>query len=1148
MAEKKVMGNHIEKNEKLGYSSNDMGMPMHSAKLNVQQSPLDYLKDNYLSDIEKMSIADIFYSKTFDLFNSFCRENSIDRIDKLTRENLEEFFGTLENQSNRKKMEFKVNHVLEEIGESFSSGIFELQYLNMFHKDTVRETDIEDVFDERKFLIFNEFCQNNGIRTISDLNSNDIVRFSFMKSVGRKKREEVEKRIEEFLFDILGDTEEDCIYSYIKDTYPNDLMEKKITDIFKEYKYTLFRIYCSDNDILTLYELDVDSQRRFFIKFETKESINKAILSILKKEYMSIIKKNVILSKIIPDENFVIEDPNQKNIEKNYFKLVSIDDVLPDKYAAYCCMKEKLKEEGVENLLDVMAYDVSKLKHVSGVGEKRYSEFRDYLENKIHECREIAKIIKNENFVLNDRIYSVVKEKTIREVIVALGLKEERKAYNLDEIGQYQGVKYSDIDDYSLIKNLIDIKDNLEKIVDIKKTVKSLGIQNYSEIDKKILREIIINKKSEEKISHELGLSMEAVRKYEKSIIKRINRILDDRKFSIALRILYNDYRNMDMEKLYDYIDDEDKIIIDIIKSNIVVGIFYIPETDTMSYFQICAVMNNPKKEIDKAPVFGDISYIRSVLSKYREINVDDKTFVELLKNTEYSKILSENGVKLVDNYYYKDNISKICLFEMYLKYYHKEPFRISKESVEEYNKFFSEKFGMNMNMNCRSLEGLGARSENIILVNPRTYSHIDYVGVDEVTVLHMKKILDLRLSRKSCINAKEVYDVMKDYYPEDFYSKHHVYSLINHYFDDYSTSRGNSLDITKKGNKILSKTDVIYDICKENDSIINIKDLKEKTEWSMNRIYNAIDNSEDVIKLGPNKCVIIEDILTNSIKEKIIKISEDAFKEGYAFTNSIYNEYILKDPELRKFVNRYEIIHAKEIASLIKYLNEDIVGNNNFLYKKGQKITSLEDVIKIKFSNYLSRDELKEFLLNCGYSQISIYQTMDRIVSKGIYVQIGKEDFLIKENFDVDDKVKKVLVDFVDSKMDEFRYFIPNKYLDEMSEIIDLEKYSLNQFIISNLLEMEGYRRLFRYKMKNDLDVIVLVEKDSPYKDIDELTHDILEKKYDGEMDEKSVYDFLSEIGIYEKTDDMLFKKMYNDMNINGCIKVDEEGIVSLH
>lgn len=506
---------------------------------------------------------------------------------------------------------------------------------------------------------------------------------------------------------------------------------------------------------------------------------------------------------------------------------------------------------------------------------------------------------------------------------------------------------------------------------------------------------------------------------------------------------------------------------------------------------------------------------------------------------------MCENGVKLVDNYYYKENISKICLFELYLKYYHKKPFRVSSKSAEEYNKFFEEKFDMNMKMNSRSLEGLGSRSENIILVNPRTYSHIDLVGIDEVMILHMKKILDLRLSKKDCVNAKEIYDVMDEFYPDEFYSKHHVYSLINHYFDEYTTSKGNSLDITKKGKKIHSKTDVIYDICKSNSSIIKIKDLKEKTEWSMNRIYNAIDNSDDVIKLGPNKCVIIEDILNDDIKKKIKEIANKALEEGYAFTKSIYSNYILKDKELKEFVNKYDIKQSKEIASLIKYLDDEISGNNNFLYRKNQPIDCLEEAIKAKYFGYITKNELKDFLLQNGYSQISIYQTMDRIVSKGFYVQMDKEKYLVREAFKVNEELLKKVLKFAEDNIGEYGHFIPNIHINKMKSEFDFGEYELNQFTVSNILEGNGYRRLFRYKMKNNLDVVVLVEDKSKYKDIDLLAYDIIKDEYAGDMDEKCVYDFLADKGIYEKTEELIFKKMYNDMNINGCIKVENGKVV---
>lgn len=1143
MGEKKINEIHIDG---IKYNNSSTSSVLDdNGTVDITVSPLEYLQKNYPEKLNRILVGDIFYSKTFGSFNEFCKGKGIEKVKQLDCDVIEEFLENVEGESYKRKLEFKIENTFEEIRECFMNNFFELEYLKRYHKEICEETKIKDIFSERKYLLFNEFCEENSIDSVYNLDCVDLIRFGFCKSVGKKKKLEIVSKIEQFLLEILGENEEGCIYKYIKNTYPNDLKERKIPEVFKEYKYIMFRIYCSENDIESLYELDIDAQNSFFTMYELRENKKKMILDALKKEYLAIIKRNAILSKVIPENDFIEEDFEQKNIEKSYFKLESIEDILPDKYAAYEYMKEQLRDDGVENLLDLVGYDVSKLKRVTGVGEKRYAEFREYLEKKVRECREIVNIIKNDSFQLSDKIYNVVAEKTLREVIVALDLNEERKAYNLDEISQYQGVKYMDLDDYGLIKNLIAIKQNLEDIINVEKTIKELDFKNYSEIDRLILEDVVIKKEDVDIVGKRLGISGRKVEEIKKKIVDNINTALEKRKFSVALKIIYEDYRNMDMKKLYDYVDKEDQIIIDIIKANVISGVFYISDTDTMSYFQICAIMNNPKKEIEKSPPFGTIAYIKNVLQKYREIKVDEETFAELLRETEYSKILGENGVKLIDDYYYKENISKISLFEFYLRYYHQKPFRVSSKSAEEYNKFFKKKFDMDVRMNSRSLEGLGARSENIILVNPRTYSHIDLVGIDEVTVLHMKKILDLRLSKKECVNAKEIYEVMDEFYPGEFYSKHHVYSLINHYFDEYTTSKGNSLDITKKGKKIHSKTDVVYDLCKENNSIIGIKDLKEKTDWSMNRIYNAIDNSEEVIKLGPNKCAIIEDILNENIKRKIREISYEALEDGYAFTKSIYSEHILKDNELKRFVNKYNIKEAKEIASLIKYLNEEISGNNNFLYKKNQPIDCLEEAIKKRYFGYMTKSELKDFLLKHGYSKISVYQTMDRIVSKGFYVQMDKEKYLVKEEFNIEeDNLNKVL-DYVKNNIEKYGHFIPNVHIEKMKESIDFGEYDLNQYTISNILEENGYRKLFRYKMKNNLDVVVLVEEKSKYKDIDVLAHDIIENEYDGPMDEKDVYDFLAEKGIYEKIEDILFKKMYNDMNINGCIKVVDGKVI---
>ncbi|MEG0249594.1 MAG: hypothetical protein RR561_00440 [Peptostreptococcus sp.] len=1111
-------------------------------------SPLEYLKESYPADIEKVMVDDIFYSKIYVDFIKYCSCNEIITLYDLSDNHIESFLESIEDSSDRNKIGFKIENVLEDMKESFNRNFFELDYLKDNYEEILRKSLIELVFDARKYLLFREFCAQNGIVTLMDLRKEDLVRFTFSKSIGKRKKEEIILKIEHFLLEILGDDQDGSIFEYIKENYPEDLKELKINDVFKEYKHIMFRIHCEDNDIISLYDLNIAAQKEYFQKFSIKDSKKKLVINALKKEYLSIIKKNLILSSVIPQEKEVgVDECSHINVEKNYFRLIPIESLLPDKYLAYEYMKQKLQDDGVENLLDLMGYDLTKLKYVPGVGEKRYSEFFDHLKENIRSAKETVKVIETEKFLLEDNIYSAVAEKTVWEVVSGVGLKVDRKSYNQDEISQYQGMRYIDIKDYSLIRYLINIKKNLEKIINVEETINELRFSGYNDVEKMVLYDRVIAKKPLEQISKSTGEDIIRLEKIEKSIIENINKVLKEKKFTIALRTIYDNYKRMPIEKLDDYLGENEKILLDLIKANVIYGVFYIKEYESMAYFNLEGIASNADYEIEQIDSFGEIKSLKKIFKKYNQVTVNDTIFTDIIKNSECARFMRENGVQIVDDYYYKDGISKIDLFEFYLKYYHKEPLRLNSKTVPEYNRFFKEKFAIEMKMNSRSLEGLASRSDKIILVNPRTYSHIDLVDIDEVTVLHMKKILDLRLSKKNYVNAKEIYEIMEEYYPGTFYGKHHVYSLINHHFDDYNTSKGNSLDITTKGNQISMKTDVIFDICKENDSIISIKDLKDQTDWSTNRIYNAIDNSERVIKMGPSKCVIIEDILNKEIKEKIKNISLEAFQDGYAFTKKLYSEYILKDEVLSDFVDKYDIKHPKEIASLIKYMNENIVGNNNFLYCKNQDIKSIEDVIRIKYPKYLTVDDLRELLSRFGYSQISIYQTVDRIVNKGIYIQVDKEKFLVKEKFLLDAGEIEKLVKFAKEKTSKNGYFIPKEYIKEIRNNIDFKDFEINQFTVANVLDENGFKKLFRYKMKNAMDVIVLVNKSSEYEDIDELTYDILKNSYDGDMNERDVYDFLSGIGIYEPIEDPLYKKMYNDMKMNGYISVDDEGSVVL-
>lgn len=1110
-------------------------------------SPLEYLRENYSEDVKKMVISEVFYSKKFVDFVEFCTKNELYSMYDLKQEEFDSFLDGIQDPTVRNRFGFTINNIINEMASSFGKFFFELEYLKKYHSEHIKDKNIDNVFISRKFLLFRDFCKDNGIKTLIELRKEDIVRFSFNRSVGRKKTDDIVKRIKEFLLQILGDNEDGDVFEYIKDRFPEELTSRPISEVFKEYKFVMFKIYCDEREIENIYELDQESQNMYFEKYDVVENKKKLIKDRLNEVYLEILKENLILKNVDSIDLSTGESGRTRlEIERNYYKSISIDTIIPDKYTAYQNIKRKLEENNVNNLLDLLNYDVTKLKYVSGVGEKRYSEFHEHLEDHIKKAKTFVKEIENEKFELDEDIFEIVKDKTIREILNIIGLRIERKAYNEDEISNYQGINYIDIGDYSLVETLISIQKSLNEIINIKKTISDLNLSDYEVVDRLVLERRIIGREPLEIVGEKFGLSAKKVAHVEDKILTNINTSLRERGFIAALKMIFGDERRIEITELEKYINPEDHEFLKILEKNQIEGLFYIEDLESIGYLDVKKLMNDIRIEIKKLPYFGELDDLRVYAERYHKTKISDKVLKNLIKLSERTSVPIEEQLKIFGKYYYKANISKIKLFEFYLRYFHTEPIHLDNKSVSEFNDFFYENFGMRMSMNKRSLEGLAFRSDELILVNPRTYSHIHFADVNEVALTHMKKILDIKLMKKNCVNAREIYEILIDYYPEEFWSKHHVYSLISYHFTDYKTSKGNSLDITLKGKELEEKTNIIYDICKKYDSIVDMKKLKKETEWPTNRIYNAIDNSSEVMKLGPNKCTIVEDILNDEVKAELKKLSEEEFKEGYAFTYPLFNNVVLENPVLAEFVEKYNIDDPKEIASLIKYVNPGIYGNNNFLYRKDQEITTLEEVIRRRHGEVLYRNEIEEFLLSNGYSHISVYQTISRILDKGVYVQVDVDKFVLRESLKVEQEYVDILVKFAKEESAKLGYFIPNNYLETILDL-GVPGDICNQFIITYILSNDGFKVMYRQKMKNNMDVRVLVPEDSKYDSIDHLAYDIIVDEYKGEMNERDLYDFLAEKGIYQKVHEVNFKKMYKDMKQNGYIVVDKKGNITL-
>ena len=1105
---------------------------------------LSHLNELYGESLAHLSIKYIFYNKIYKPFVEFCNNKNIFYMKGLTLGLIKEYVSI--DAEKCENILFQIDSKLIDIEEAFSERFFYLDYLKAHYLELMKKEKVEKVFHERKYLLFNSYCRENNISYMSEIKRETLICFGFGKNIGSKKKYEINKRLKEYLVDIMDDDEKEYLYNYIKNVYSKELMKISIGSVFRESRYVTFKIFCNDRGVNNLYDLTLEIQNEFLNLYDTNDSKKKYFSKLLKNEYLRIVEKYSDSGEEIQIKEIYKNNRERKIIEEKYYKIVSIDDIFEYDYKAFRHIMTQLKLEGISNLYELVNYNKIKFKKLPGVGNKRYTEIKLLIEKKIARVNKIVDILYNEEFVLDDVIISIIKKRSTKEIFSLLDLNKYAEKYPNIKLTDYCNIKYRNIDDIKFAIMLIDVRCKLDSIIDLGKIIDEIEIEKFSKTEMLIFDKVILSRLECEEVSRQENIEINKVKKTLKNIIDKIDHAFEVGKFIDFLFFIYGDSKSGDFSLIEKLINKKDVKLIEIIKSNVVYFMIYDEDRNTINYSDREKELGFLYDELKKLPNYGDKNVLIEVIKNSNKERICGREIDDFIYGGLYKSILDKNGIILYESYYYKANISKIQLFEFYLRYFHTEPFRVNKENTQLYNEFL-DKLGTGYKVNIRSIDGVKIRNKNLILTAPRTYSHIDLVGVDDVTQLHIKNILDNKLSKKKSVNALELYNKINEYYPDSVYNKHHLYSLIDYYFDDYQTSTGNSLDITRKGEKIPTKTDEIYNICKSNGSVMTIRKLIEITNWSNSRICNIIDNSNEVIKLGPYRCAIIRDLIDENIEREFLEEINKSFEDGYCFSIDFYKNNVKNNMVLNNFAIENAIYSHKEISSLIKYFSKDIFGNNNLLFKKDSEIRTIEDVIAKKYTGRITKNELTKFLKDNGYSKITLYKAINKLLERKLFVRISRDEYEAYSKFSVQKDIIQRIDEIAKKSINEKSFFIPKRHISELNSILRFEKYELNQFLITSILELIGYKLISGNK-KNYVDEInVIVDKNSTYCDIDTLIYNILKNDYEGEMHRDNIHDFLMSKGFYSSFVDEYIKKIKREMYINKLISIDDDGIIEL-
>lgn len=1102
------------------------------------------------------------YSKDLDNFFSNLKEEDYIDSNKIKLKYLRKFYKEDKYRAIKTIKELKLRgfEFKEENETSFLSTVFIPEEYNKFIYTDINNQKYKEInkyiFNFLDYVLIEDDRFFNGIPIKGFKNYNDSIEESVIEKeflrYGYKiisLREYLNMmKIKDYKYYNCYDLIEELIYiSNINKIPFEEITHISIFDIYDNDKYPNLDELLKQNNIYLLSDFitNFNAMESFFNKYK----MNNLVIDILEyfNDYSSKLEleknKNELLNKQIDTL-----DMEREELLSEIYQKSKIEDIFLD-IKGFKSQLNKLNKYKIEYLNE---YNIEIIKNDKF--NKYICDFKEEIEKKID-------YIFSSKFTLDENIYELIQYQSLYEIykilnkldcyfiIDDLNLLEKFKTLLIRDI---HDKKYIDFDKNHRV-NLYKFNEQINNNLDLNKFINKVILSN--DIDARTLQicqDRYINDKTLEETGKRHDITRERVRQITSKIEKKILTLNIQEGLMLIIKFLFNEkiINYSDLEKM---IKIEYKFIFEILKKDKAKNIKYYPLTNRIHLLDKEEFFD--KKDIDKRII--NIIKELDIFGNYDEI-IDSIKILECeigpINNNIIQNIFKKYKIRKVNDKYIrlKDIKTNADRIELYMKTIFQDDLDFSnEETTYKLNRDFLIYFDEKTNRNYRGWEALMIRVDEIILIKPRTYIHINNLNINMPEIDFVKARIDYYLEEKEFIFADKLYSDLKEEFSNLIIkSKHELYSLIKYfYIDDLNFATGNSLKFSKKGTLEKNNTEILYDLCNDYKKPITYEEIIDRTEWSKHRINMAISNSDNIIKFGTEKCTIPENLFEGNEKE-LFKNKVKTFFEDEFTSSKLILDSLIFDEDLSDFIDRNNLTDdTTALTSLIKYLDKNIEGHTVFLYTKNSPVKSIEDLIRFKFPDGFNRKDIIDLLEKYKFSNGSqnlLSNKLDSFIENKEYLPLNREEYIKYKNFTIyEDFIKKIL-EYSEEIYKKNNYIIPNNILNSIKMEIGNTKYGLNQYIITNILKENGYKRVKRFNEDYRYEIIVLVKNNSKYNNLNLLVYDLLRNDYEGEWHEVLIYDYLSEKGFYS-VENIKTKKNLKEDIIFDLIEVDNSGRVKL-
>lgn len=1068
----------------------------------VQPAEHSFSQDerNHIHPAEN-SIDVVFAANFFNSFKRFCRELKIQFIEDISEKHLVLY-------ADRPQVGVgKVNAVKERLKLFLPEGVHseEENSLNDFPSFM-----IEDIFTDFKYRSFFGFCEQKGIKTIDELRNSHFEEYGLMRGVGAGKVQAVK----EIVAMRMKSIKETAIQK------PQDQPYISINAVFHDNFYRAFRLFCFNHSIKTIF----DVTGKHLLDFKNTKGVGMNRVEAVKE------RLNQVLAEHQADGVFLEDEVAPLQIGMLSMDLKIADVFMERKYTTfrnYCELRR------ITTLGQLKAEVLNEYSMQPKVGKKKYEEVLKVLIFYTDSADQADEVF------TTGEIFESIQDIEVQALFYYYGFQTKSTSrLTIKEIeGKDLSVLKKEFEPQllmSLSSLLLKQKTPAAIINDLKT---SMPERDYSIIVHRYGMGLTL-----EETGKHFGVTRERVRQVAKKAVKKLSAHLKRQHFAEIVKVLSPHEAFITEEQLVEIVGSEYAFIVGLLKQEDLL----LNHNDTLELFFLSEIDKRDLKQVegffDDLPLlFPSEAFHQTLEEVLQTIGIENPSeevlqrMFEKARFTRYGEVYSRSRLTMnqVLNYLFKHQI--------------KEPLRVDEAGAAYLQELAKLHLDYDLGTTLRSIDARIRDAEDVILVDSSTFMYFDSDNFDQGFISQVEDFLIAQFEKKEVVNTEEIYEHFSDQVQTlGIISKLHLYSLIRYYLDDkFIIGKGNTLNIFTSENAKLSREDRVIAFMKNHGGHCTKDQLLEVMK-PLYKIDFAVAQSDKLIPWGTNSVILVENLkISKSEEEQLKQFFLTGFEDGFTTANKLYRDMMF-DRKLSILLRNKGIDEPGKLPAIIKLLLPIVKGHTNFLYLDGCKLDSFDKVIKDRFTEETSRQEIKDLLLEYGYKEMMAGNIMKRVMDQGLFTEVDFNILYPTKKLDISEETLREIKLYAEEAQGEKAYLAISTLQGYRRKLPSLE-FRWNPFLLTSMLQLCGYRQIKKNISDYRYDKLIVVKEESPLQTFEDLIVYILEHEYTGNMHEYSIYDYLMEHGILKEQEYNHKKVLPYEIRNSDKFEFDELGYVTL-